>query len=270
MNMEQLVDDYVDAWNRQDLGQLLGLLDKRATFYDAYWMEYCVGRDLDRFLGDSFEENNYWYQRTGTLILVDNSVTYRYTAHERIDSKIGPALFNGAEVLTFRGRKIVTVSDYYCDPDQTALEEITRLAAKRHGRTRQAKSGLGAPKALRLRRLLADIMVQEKIYLDAELTMTQLAGQVGCSVDNLSQLLNNDYGTSFQNFLDQYRVKHASELLLEESTDPNYVFQVALQSGFRSLESFNNLFVRQFGETPTEYRLHNGQTIDSADSPFTH
>ena len=269
MNMEKLVDDYVDAWNRQDLAQLLELMDKRATFYDAFWMEYCAGKDLARYLQGGLDEG-YWFRRTDNVILVANSVAFRYTAHKRIESNIGPILFNGAEVLTLRDHKIVSVSDYYCNPDQTTLEEVARLATKRHGKTHHARSGLGGLKSLHFRSVLSDIMDQDKVYLDAELTLSQLASQVGCSVDNLSQVISSDYGTSFQNYLDQYRIRYASELLLEESTDPNYVFQVALQSGFRSLESFNNLFRRQFGETPAEYRRHNGQDSESADNPLMH
>ena len=269
MNMEQLVDDYIDAWNRQNLDRLLELMDKRATFYDAYWMEYCAGKDLTHYLRDALDEG-YWFQTTGNIILVENSVAFRYTAHKRTDSGPGPILYNGAEVLTLREHKIVSVSDYYCNPAQAELTEVARLATKRHGKMRHAKSGLGSLKALHFKNVLSDIMDQDKVYLDAELTLSQLAGQVGCSVDNLSQVISSDYGTSFQNFLDQYRIRYASELLLEESEDPNYVFQVALRSGFRSIESFNNLFRRQFGETPTDYRLHHRQDIDSAGEPLMH
>ena len=263
MNMEKLVDDYVDAWNQKDLTRLLELMDKRATFYDAYWMEYCSGKDLARYIQDGFEEN-FWFRRTGDVILAENGVAYRYTAHKLIDSNIGPVFYNGAEVLTLRDHKIVAVSDFYCNPAQAALEEITRLATKSHAKTRHAKSGLGARKAFHFRSVLAEIMDQDQAYRDADLTLSQLAGQVGCSVDNLSQVISNEFGTSFQSFLDQYRVRYAGELLLKASKDPNYVFEVAAQSGFRSLESFTNLFRRQFGETPAEYRVHYGQDSDSA------
>lgn len=269
MNMEQLVDDYVDAWNRQDLDRLLELMDKRATFYNAFWMEYCAGKDLAHYLRGALDEG-YWFQKTGNIILVENSVTFRYSAHQRTGSIPGPVLFNGAEVLTLRENKIVSVSDYYCNPEQAELQEIARLSIKRHGKMRHAKSGLGSLRALRFKGVLSDIMDRDKVYLDAELTLSQLAGQVGCSVDNLSQVISSDFGTGFQNFLDQYRIRYASELLLEESEEPNYVLQVALRSGFRSLESFNNMFRRQFGETPTDYRLHHLQDIDSAGDPLMH
>jgi AraC-like DNA-binding protein len=266
MDVERLVDDYIKAWNRQDIAGLLQLMDKRTTYYDAYWMEYCVGRYLPRYLQHSFEEQSYSYKRIGDVLMVDDSAVYRYTAHEVTDSNIGPALFNGAEVLTFRDNKIVTVSDYYCNPDPTALEEVARLAVKRHGETRHAQSGLGALTASRFRGLLSDIMGQDQdqVYLNANLTQSQLASRVGCSVSQLSEIIDNEYGTNFHNFVDQHRARHARTLLLEPSEDPDFIDQVAVQSGFRSIESFNSKFRMLFGESPVDFHHSNAKKIDSA------
>ena len=269
MDVERLVDDYIKAWNQHDISQLLNLMDKRATYFDAYWMEYCNGQNLARYLQDSMAEENYWYERIGNVISVDNSVVYRYVAHERTDSKIGLALFNGDEGLIFRDNKIVTISNYYCNPDQSALEEVAKLAARRHAQTRHIKSGLGAFKASRFSSLLLDTMGQDQIYLDASLSQSQVAGKIGCSVDHLLQVIGDEFGTSFKSFLDQYRVKHARELLLKDSEDPNFIVRVALQSGFQSLENFNRSFRRLIGETPAEFHNRNAKKIGSTNDPIT-
>lgn len=269
MDVERLVDDYIKAWNQHDISQLLNLMDKRATYFDAYWMEYCNGQNLARYLQDSMAEENYWYERIGNVISVDNSVVYRYVAHERTDSKIGLALFNGAEVLIFRDNKIVTISNYYCNPDQSALEEVAKLAARRHAQTRHIKSGLGAFKASRFSSLLLDTMGQDQIYLDASLSQSQVADKIGCSVDHLLQVIGDEFGTSFKSFLDQYRVKHARELLLKDSEDPNFIVRVALQSGFQSLENFNRSFRRLIGESPAEFHNRNAKKNGFTNDPIT-
>lgn len=268
MDVERLVDDYIKAWNQQDISQLLNLMDKRATYFDAFWMEYCGGRDLARYLQDSMAEENYWYERIGNVISVDNSVIFRYIAHERTDSKTGPALFNGAEVLIFRDNKIVTISNYYCNPDQSALKEVAKLAARRYAKTRHVQSGLGAFKASRFSSLLLDTMGQEQIYLDASLSQSQVASKIGCSVDHLLQVIGDEFGTSFKSFLDQYRVKHAKELLLQVSEDQNFVVRVAFQSGFESFENFNSSFRRLVGESPAEFRNRNAKKIGSTNDPI--
>ena len=268
MDVERLVDDYIKAWNQQDISQLFNVQEKRATYVDAFWMEYCDGRNLARYLQDSMVEENYWYERIGNVISVDNSVVYRYIAHDRTDSKIGPALFNGAEVLIFRDNKIFTISNYYCNPDQPALEEVAKLSARRYAETRHVLSGLSAFKASRFKSLLLDTMVQDQVYLDASLTQSKVAGKIGCSVDHLMQVIGDEYGTSFKSFLDQYRVKHARELLLKDSEDKNFVVRVAFQSGFESFENFNSSFRRLVGESPAEFRNRNAKKIGSTNDPI--
>ena len=52
MDVERLVDDYINAWNRHDITQLLKVMGKGGEFYDAFWLEECGGRDLARYLQD--------------------------------------------------------------------------------------------------------------------------------------------------------------------------------------------------------------------------
>lgn len=267
MDAERLVDDYIEAWNQKDIDRILRLTEKRAAYFDAYWMEYCSGRDLRQYLQDGLTEDRYWYERTDEVLCVDNSVIYRYVAHELIDSGVGPAIFNGAEVLTLRDEKIVAISNFYCDPNPFVLEEVARLAASRHAETRPVHAGLSALKSARFKSLLSDAMIKDQAYLDAGLTQPQLARQIGCSADHLTQIITDQYGKTFRNFLDQFRVKHAEKLLLDESEDPHYVIRVAFQSGFGSFESFENSFRRVIGESPEEFRQHNGNKIDSDNGP---
>ena len=265
MDIEELVERYVLAWNEQDLEGLLSLMHKGASYYDAFWMETCVGQDLAQYFRDSFEEENYWYERVGGAIEVDNGVAFRYLTYEGGKSKFGRALYNGAEVLIIRDDKIITVSDYYCNPHAHAIEEIAKLAARRHGQTSFAKSGLGAGRSSSFRNRLSTVMDQEQIYLNPDLTLSELANRIGCPLDHLSQVLNTEFGTNFHNFLDQHRVKFAKTLLLDESDDPGYLVRVALQAGFRSLENFNSTFRKTFGVTASEFHRDKAMKINTTE-----
>ena len=106
MHIEKLVERYVDAWNRRDLAQLLGLLHAGAAYYDALWRELCVGRDLPKYLRDGLDEDKYWYEITGDLVVADNSVAYHYAAYEWDGMKIGANCFQGVEILVVAGDKI--------------------------------------------------------------------------------------------------------------------------------------------------------------------
>ena len=141
MDLEKLVEDYISAWNRGDTNSLLALMHGGVAFYNAFWMESSVGQDTAEYIRDSLDEEKYSYQQIGDVIAFDNGVAFRYSAHELTDSAIGRAVFNGVEVLNIRDDKIITASDFYADPDRTAIEEVAKLTSRRHGLTKYVKSG---------------------------------------------------------------------------------------------------------------------------------
>ncbi len=211
MDLEKLVDKYIDAWNRRDVAGIIELLHAGAAIYDAFWMETVVGRYLPKYLQDCIDERDYWYQVIGEVIPVDHGVAFRYIAHERSDTTIGPELFSGADVLIVRDNKILTVSAHYCMPDRTALMEVAELAAKRHGLPSHPRPGLSALKMLRFKAELSSAISQDKIFLDPHLSTSRLADRIGCSIEQLSLVIESKYGTSFDSLLENQRIEHAEQ-----------------------------------------------------------
>jgi AraC-like DNA-binding protein len=251
MDPERLVDDYNDAWNSQEVDRLMALMDKRASYYDAFWMEYVTGRNLAQYLHDSFEDENYWYERVGDVLLTTNGVVCRYAAHRHLGDGPGEFLFHGAEVFSFRDGKIITVSDYYCSPLEKDLREVALYAARHHGETRRAEAGLSALRALRFRRRLLDVMLDQQAYLEPTLNQTRLAALVGCSVEHLAQVIDSEFGTNFHNFVDRYRINHAKQMMRGDGND---LGDVARDSGYQTEDEFARAFKRISGQTPAEFR----------------
>lgn len=256
MNIEKLVDDYILVWNKQDVAELLGLMDTGASYYDAFWMETCSGKDLWQYFSAAFRDENYWYKQTDDLIAIDSGVVFRYSAHERTNSRIGQQVYQGAEVLIIIDSKIVTVSDHYCNPGRSALVEAGNLAAKRHGQTRYATSGFSASREAHFRRELKTKLNTEKMFLDPELTLAKLSGQIGCSSDYLSDIINTEFGADFRTVLNKKRAEFAKELLNLESADPGYLSHVAIRAGFRSVTEFKTSFSKAFGVEPEDFGRH--------------
>ena len=262
MDPEKLVESYVSACNRQDIDGLLEIMHEGFAHYDAFWMETCVGRDAVQYFRDSFDKDQYLLQRVGKVIVIDDCVSFRYNAHAPTDPEFVRALFNGAVVFNVHDDKLMTVSDFYCDTDQYSLQEVTKLVARRHGLPKYAASGLSAYKASLYRKQLSTLMQDEKVYLDPELTLSQLASQIGCSMDHMSQLINTEFGTDFHILMKERRLRLARDLLLEESDDPNYAYRVAARAGFQSFEDFADSFKEMFGMTPTMFSSQMTRNID--------
>lgn len=90
-----------------------------------------------------------------------------------------------------------------------------------------------------------------KIYLNATLTLNDLARELGTNRTYLSNYLNRELHTTFYEYVNQWRVRRAKELLRE--TDM-LLEEVALQSGFNSMSSFRRYFSAHTGMSPLEYR----------------
>jgi AraC-like DNA-binding protein len=109
--------------------------------------------------------------------------------------------------------------------------------------------------------LLLDYMEAEKPYRQRNITIQDLATQVQIPKHHLSQVINDRLGKNFYDFINQYRVAEAQLLLV----DPRYRhltnLAVAEEAGFNSKATFNAVFKKQTGQTPSEYiRQYGRQT----------
>ncbi|WP_445386529.1 helix-turn-helix domain-containing protein [Robiginitalea sp. IMCC44478] len=97
-------------------------------------------------------------------------------------------------------------------------------------------------------------LLENKPYLDPELSLGQLAKQMHASPRQLSALINKGMGKSFFDLINNYRIEEAKRVL-KESTDPGLtVLEVMYEVGFNSKSSFNTAFKKYTGLTPTAYK----------------
>lgn len=96
------------------------------------------------------------------------------------------------------------------------------------------------------------LMEQEKIYRDPDLRYTEVATRLGISARSLSALMSEDIGTTFNSFINTYRVKDAQNQLKERYSEET-LLAIALDSGFSGKSSFNRIFKEQTGLTPSEF-----------------
>ncbi len=99
---------------------------------------------------------------------------------------------------------------------------------------------------------LADLMAREKLYLDPALTLARLARRCGLPQARLSQLLNDNNGTSFKQYIALLRVGETQRLLLEQ---PGQTLEaIAEAAGFQSLSTFYAAFKKANACTPAAFR----------------
>ena len=97
-------------------------------------------------------------------------------------------------------------------------------------------------------------MEREKPYLDANLTLQELAGRVSISLNHLSQLLNERLNQTFFDFVNSYRVQEAKRELCNPAKAHLTILAIAYDVGFNSKSSFNSAFKKHTGITPSEFK----------------
>ena len=98
------------------------------------------------------------------------------------------------------------------------------------------------------------LLQEEQLYLKPQLTLEHLANRSGTSPRILSQVINENTGRNFASLINAHRVGYAKALLADPQHRRDKVIAIALQSGFNSLSTFNEVFKRNTGMTPTQYR----------------
>lgn len=95
------------------------------------------------------------------------------------------------------------------------------------------------------------LFVEDKLYLDSKLKLSDVARHVGTNRTYLSRYFNQEQGLTFYDYVNKFRIAYAEELLV--STELNLT-SVAEKSGFNSLSTFRRVFGSIHDCSPTEYR----------------
>ncbi len=99
-----------------------------------------------------------------------------------------------------------------------------------------------------------------RAYAEHGLTLGQFATALELPEYRVRRLINQQLKyKNFNQFLNFYRIREASQRLLEEPQLP--ILTIALDVGFKSVSSFNTAFKSRYGCTPSEYRRDTHQQI---------
>ncbi len=115
------------------------------------------------------------------------------------------------------------------------------------------KSGLKTNDALTLQNKLRELMVSHKPYLEPKLSLSDLSDELHTSPNNLSQVINQYEEKNFYDFVNGYRVNEFIERASLPENKNMSLLGIAFDSGFNSKSSFNEVFKKHKGQTPSKY-----------------
>ncbi|WP_417446220.1 helix-turn-helix domain-containing protein [Kangiella sp.] len=136
---------------------------------------------------------------------------------------------------------------------QLSSQLDTQLEQPRSPNDQQTSSGLlDQETRSSILQLVQNQVKEQALYRNSELTLAMLAENVGVSVHQLSETLNQYGGKNFNQFINEYRVAEVCEQL--DHNSERKLIDLALDAGFSSKSSFNAIFKKLTGQTPSQYR----------------
>ncbi len=97
-------------------------------------------------------------------------------------------------------------------------------------------------------------MAAEKPYLEANLSLPELANKLEIPSHHLSRVINEHFGVNFFDFVNQYRIEEVKSRISNPEFENLSFLGIAYDSGFNTKSAFNRVFKKMTGFTPSEYK----------------
>ena len=96
-------------------------------------------------------------------------------------------------------------------------------------------------------------------HFKESISLSQAAEIASMTVPSLARYFKKMTGKTFTQFVNEYRLVHASKLLAEKQTG---ITDICYESGFNNFSHFNKLFKQFTGKSPSEYRKELRQIVE--------
>lgn len=162
----------------------------------------------------------------------------------------------------WRNPKLFLIEQFSADLYKTdlAFEQNSEQAKTNNSEERNSSSGvLDSDTRQQLLNSIIQQLVDNKLYLDSRLTLAGLAQSTGVSSHHLSEVLNQEAGKNFYQFINQYRIDYICEQFAQDSSQK--ILDLAMTAGFSSKSTFNAVFKQIKHMTPSQYRAQLEKTL---------
>ena len=116
------------------------------------------------------------------------------------------------------------------------------------------KSSLQKKDMKRIFNSLENAMINEKLFLQTNLSLQELSDNVKIPQHHITQTLNIYKRQNFYDYVNAYRVETFIKNLKNGDADNFSLLGIAFDSGFNSKSSFNRVFKNTTGKSPSEFK----------------
>lgn len=195
------------------------------------------------------------------LSAIVNVFTGKITIHPGIFLFSGFAAF--AFAFTFFGIRQPAIfrrnTDERFVDEMEADEALEEQADADESAERYAHSSLTRENAERYLEQLTAYLDNGQPYLHRDLTLQDVAQDIGIPQHHLTQTINELLQKNFYTLINEYRIEEVKRRLLDPKYAHYNILAIAHDAGFNSKSSFNMIFKKHIGMTPSQYRKEVGE-----------
>jgi len=100
---------------------------------------------------------------------------------------------------------------------------------------------------------LYQIMEENALYIQSNLSLSDVADELKLPSRYVSHLINMYHETNFRDFINSYRVKEVLRKINDPAEKHKTLLALAMEAGFNSKSTFNQVFKAHTGEVPSKY-----------------
>ncbi|MDE6022664.1 MAG: helix-turn-helix transcriptional regulator, partial [Muribaculaceae bacterium] len=160
-------------------------------------------------------------------------------------------------------KTIVARNSEFIKRDRQLTDEIESLRKNMNGNRKEEITGPlnSNPKTPKsdeeankdLMERFISFMENKKGYADPQVTLASIAKELGTNRTYLSKAINAETGKTFLQIINEYRMRHAVEVISDTNSDIP-IKQLAADLGYNSMSTFYTSFNTYTGMTPAKYR----------------
>jgi PAS domain S-box-containing protein len=100
---------------------------------------------------------------------------------------------------------------------------------------------------------LCAVVQQEKLYIDPNLSLRELANRLHTNTRYLSQVINSLSGYNLQHFINTHRIEDVKKAIMSDDFHNHTLYGIAQRCGFKNKSTFFKVFKEVTGLTPKDY-----------------
>ena len=104
---------------------------------------------------------------------------------------------------------------------------------------------------------LSELMQKEKLFLHETLSLRTLASKLQKDPNLVSYILNNFLHKSFYDYVNDFRIEEVKNKIDDPAYSHFKIVEIAYECGFNSKATFNRVFKKSTGKSPSEYKNRN-------------